>query len=139
MGERLDITNRKGLVFHHDNVGPHISLMTWQKLTELNWENLMHHRRAFYCFFLAKISQYQKNSARNHLSQFFAKHTQKFSFRIATLLEICNNYSQSIYLFVVKLNTSHSFQSLRMNGELKFWIKAWIKIFHEKTHQQDWY
>ena len=39
---RPELINRKGVVFHHDNVRPHISLVTRQKLRELGWEALMH-------------------------------------------------------------------------------------------------
>ena len=34
--------NKKGVLFHHDNARPHISLVTQQKLRELGWEVLMH-------------------------------------------------------------------------------------------------
>ncbi|KAG5309958.1 SETMR methyltransferase, partial [Acromyrmex insinuator] len=40
--KRPELINRKGVVFHHDNARPHISLMTRQKLRELGWEVLMH-------------------------------------------------------------------------------------------------
>ena len=34
--------NRKCIIFHQDNVRPHISLMTRQKLLQLGWEVLIH-------------------------------------------------------------------------------------------------
>ena len=40
--KRPALINRKGVLFHHDNAGPHISLVTRQKLRELGWEVLMH-------------------------------------------------------------------------------------------------
>ena len=40
--EEAELINRRGVVFHHDNVRPHTSLMTRQKLRELGWEVLMH-------------------------------------------------------------------------------------------------
>jgi len=33
--KRPEIANRKGVVFHQDNVRPHVSLITRQKLLEL--------------------------------------------------------------------------------------------------------
>jgi len=38
------LANRKGVVFHHDNVQPRTSLMTRNKFTSLGWEVLMHPR-----------------------------------------------------------------------------------------------
>ncbi|GFV18741.1 mariner Mos1 transposase [Trichonephila clavipes] len=40
--KRLELTNRKGLVFHHDNARPHSSLVTRQTLLELGWDVLLH-------------------------------------------------------------------------------------------------
>jgi len=37
-----DLINRKGVVFHHENARPYTSLVTRQKLRELDWEVLMH-------------------------------------------------------------------------------------------------
>ena len=37
-----ELINKQGVVFHHDNARPHISLVTRQKLREIGWEVLMH-------------------------------------------------------------------------------------------------
>ena len=41
-GKRPDFVNRKGLIFHHDNATPHISLAIRQKLLKLAWEVMLH-------------------------------------------------------------------------------------------------
>ena len=38
----LELVNRKHILFHHDNIRSHISLMTRQKLLQLGWEVLIH-------------------------------------------------------------------------------------------------
>ena len=40
--QRPELINKKGVVFHHNNARPYISLVTRQKLRELGWEVLMH-------------------------------------------------------------------------------------------------
>ncbi|GBP06552.1 Mariner Mos1 transposase [Eumeta japonica] len=40
--KRPDSNNRMGVVFHHDNAGPHTSLATQQLLREFDWEVLMY-------------------------------------------------------------------------------------------------
>jgi len=37
-----ELTNRKGIVFHHDNARPHTSSATRQKLLERGWDVLPH-------------------------------------------------------------------------------------------------
>ncbi|XP_014482317.1 PREDICTED: histone-lysine N-methyltransferase SETMAR-like [Dinoponera quadriceps] len=40
--KRPELVNRKGVIFHHNNVRPHTSLVTRQKLMELGWELMLH-------------------------------------------------------------------------------------------------
>ncbi|GBP23906.1 Histone-lysine N-methyltransferase SETMAR [Eumeta japonica] len=40
--KRLKLINKKGMIFHHDNARPHISLATRQILREFGWEVLIH-------------------------------------------------------------------------------------------------
>ncbi|GFT25516.1 histone-lysine N-methyltransferase SETMAR [Trichonephila clavipes] len=40
--KRPELPNRRGFLFHQDNVTPHTSVMTHQKLWELGWKVLMH-------------------------------------------------------------------------------------------------
>ncbi|GFW41692.1 putative DD34D transposase [Trichonephila clavipes] len=40
--KRPELANRKGIVFHQDNVRPHTSVVTRQNIWELGWEVLMH-------------------------------------------------------------------------------------------------
>ena len=40
--KRPELMNSKGFVFHHDNARPHRSLVTRQKLLQLEWDVLPH-------------------------------------------------------------------------------------------------
>ncbi|KAG5338018.1 SETMR methyltransferase, partial [Acromyrmex heyeri] len=86
--KRLELINRKGVVFHHDNARPHISLITRQKLRKLGWEVLMHPYSsdiALSAYHLFRSLQNSHNGVKlaskqaceNHLKQFFDQ-KQKF-------------------------------------------------------------
>ncbi|XP_061722930.1 histone-lysine N-methyltransferase SETMAR-like [Cydia pomonella] len=87
---RPELINRKGVVFHHDNARPHISLVTRQKLIEFGWEVLMHPpyspdlAPSDYHLFrslqnsLNGVKLVSKEACENHLVQFFAQKPQKF-------------------------------------------------------------
>lgn len=40
--KHLELVNRKGVVFHHDNARPHTSLVTCKKLLQFGWNVLPH-------------------------------------------------------------------------------------------------
>ncbi|GFU66080.1 histone-lysine N-methyltransferase SETMAR [Trichonephila clavipes] len=40
--KRPELANKRGVVFHQDNARPHTSILTRQKLWDLDWEILMH-------------------------------------------------------------------------------------------------
>ena len=40
--KRPELVNRKGVIFHDDNVTPDTSLATRQKLLKLGWEVMLH-------------------------------------------------------------------------------------------------
>ena len=40
--KRPEFVNSKGVVFHHGNARPHTSLVTRQKLLQLEWDALLH-------------------------------------------------------------------------------------------------
>ena len=94
------MTNRKGVVFHHDNARPHTSLVTRQKLLELGWDVLPHPpyspNLAPSDYFLFRSLQNSLNGknfnndddVKSYLVQFFADNNQKFYERgIMMLLE----------------------------------------------------
>ena len=82
-----ELINKKGIVFHHDNVRPQICLVIRQKLRELGREVLMHPpyspelAPSDYHFFrspknsLNSVKLASKEARENHSVQFFA---QKF-------------------------------------------------------------
>ena len=84
------MTNRKGVVFHHDNARPHTSLVTRQKLLELDWHVLPHPPYSpdlapsdYFLFRSLQNSLNGKNfnndnDIKSYLIQFFANKNQKF-------------------------------------------------------------
>ena len=88
--KRPELINRKGVLFHHDNARPHISLVTGQKLKELGWEASMHppynpdlSPSDYHLFWslmnsLNCVKLASKETCKNHLVQFFAQKSQKF-------------------------------------------------------------
>ncbi|KAG9435528.1 Ammar1 transposase [Apis mellifera carnica] len=88
--KRPELTNRKGVVFYHDNARPHTSFVTRLKLLELGWDVLPHppyspdHAPSDY--FLFRSLQNSLNSKnfnndddiKSYLIQFFANKNQKF-------------------------------------------------------------
>jgi len=88
--KRPELINRKGVVFHHNNARPHISLATHLKLRELGWEILMHPSYSpdlapsdYHLFralqnFLNSKNFNNDDDVKSHLVQFFADKNQKF-------------------------------------------------------------
>ncbi|GFW11684.1 mariner Mos1 transposase [Trichonephila clavipes] len=90
--------NRKGVVFHQDNARPHTSLVTRQKLLQLEWDTMPH---LPYSPDLAPLDYYlfrslqnfsdgktftSNEEVKNHLDQFFASKDQTFYERGIMLL-----------------------------------------------------
>ena len=88
--KRPDLANRRGVVFHHDNARPHVSLTTQQKLLELGWDVLPHPPYSpdlapcdYHIFQSLQNSLNGKKfnslvSIKNDLDKFFAEKPQKF-------------------------------------------------------------
>ncbi|GFY17368.1 histone-lysine N-methyltransferase SETMAR [Trichonephila clavipes] len=88
--KRLELANRRDVVFHQDNAIPHTSVVTHQKLWVLGWKVLMHPPYSTglapndYHLFLA-LPNFQsdkrlgsREDCENHLLQFFANKGQDF-------------------------------------------------------------
>ncbi|KAL0880861.1 hypothetical protein ABMA27_002044 [Loxostege sticticalis] len=76
--KRLELINRRGVVFHHDNARPHTSLATQQKIREFGWEVLMHPP---YSPDLAPSDFHlltSRDNCQNHLSRYFDQKPQNF-------------------------------------------------------------
>ena len=90
LDEHLELVNRKCIIFHQNNARPHVSLMTRQKLLQLNWEVLIHLSCSpdiapsdFHLFRSLQNSLNGKNfnslkDCKRHLEQFFALKGKKF-------------------------------------------------------------
>ncbi|GFW32018.1 mariner Mos1 transposase [Trichonephila clavipes] len=92
-----ELINRKGVVFHQDNARPHTSLVTRQKLLQLEWDTMPHPPyspdlapsdyslfRSLQSFLDGKT--FTSNEVKNDLDQFFASKDQKFYERGIMLL-----------------------------------------------------
>ncbi|GFV31715.1 histone-lysine N-methyltransferase SETMAR [Trichonephila clavipes] len=96
--KRSELVNRKGVVFHQDNARPHRSLVTRQKLLELEWDTMPHppyppdHAPAVYYLFrslqnfLDGKTLTSNEEVKNYLDQFSASKDQKFYERGIMLL-----------------------------------------------------
>ncbi|GFW07637.1 histone-lysine N-methyltransferase SETMAR [Trichonephila clavipes] len=96
--KRSELINRKGVVFHQDNVRPHTSLVTCQKLLQLEWDTMPHPPyfpnlapSDYYLFqsvqnFLDGKTFTSNEEVKNHHNQFFASKDQNFCKRGIMLL-----------------------------------------------------
>ncbi|GFX54931.1 histone-lysine N-methyltransferase SETMAR [Trichonephila clavipes] len=85
-----ELINRKGVVFHQDNVRPHTSLVTRQKLLQLEWNTMPHPPHSsdlapsdYYLFrslqnVLDGKTFTSNEEVNTHLDQFFASKDQAF-------------------------------------------------------------
>ena len=88
--KRLELVNRKRIIFHQDNARLRVSLMTRQKLLQLGWEVLIN---LLYSPDIAPLGSHLFRSLQNslngknfnsledckrHLDQFFAQKDKKF-------------------------------------------------------------
>ena len=96
--KRPELTNRKGVVFHHDDARPRASLVTRQKLLELGWDVLPHPPYSpdlapsdYFSFRSLQNSSNDKNfnndgDIKSYLIHFFANKNHKFYEREITML-----------------------------------------------------
>ncbi|GFV91988.1 histone-lysine N-methyltransferase SETMAR [Trichonephila clavipes] len=88
--KRSELINRKGAVFHQDNARPETSLVTRQKLSQLEWDTMPYPLYSpvlepsdYYLFrslqhFLDGKTITLNEEVKNHLDQFFASKDQNF-------------------------------------------------------------
>ena len=88
--KRLELVNRKRIIFQQDNASPHVSLVTRQNLLQLGWEVLIQPPYSpdtapsiSIYFGLYKILLMEKNfnsleDCKRHLEQFFAQKDKTF-------------------------------------------------------------
>ncbi|GFV06411.1 histone-lysine N-methyltransferase SETMAR [Trichonephila clavipes] len=107
---RLELANRRVVVFHQDSARPHTSVVTRQKLWELGWEVLMHPP---YSSDLAPSDYHLFLTLQNFLSD---KKLGSREDRENRLLEFFTNKNQNLYeRGVVKLPLKWQ-QIIQQNG-----------------------